>query len=179
MNDGGKKMSKRIDSNLTKRSLINYLENSTRDEIIKTIRVINDFSGNKYPYILNVTGSKFDLVYQLSFDRLITQEILFRAIQRNQKSEKRTTPTKRVLSELAKIDDEDVYKVQRYGELLDPNDSRADRTDLSILNLDIPIELQLKRVKNFYKLKEDPSSGITNLPILFSGPSGARKTNLN
>ena len=171
-------MFKSIDKNSTKRKMINYLDDCTRAKIIEVIKAINDLPEEKYPYVLNISGSKFDLIYQLSSSRLLTPQILYRAISKANSDKNTKMKIPRTKPQSIKISDEDYYKVQRYGELLDPNDSRADRTDLSILNLDIPIDLLLKRIGNFYKLKDDQSSGVTNLPILFSGPSGAGKTNL-
>jgi len=158
--------------------MIDFLENCTKEEIIQFIKAINDMPDEKYPYILNISGNKFDLTYQMSSCRLLTPKIIYRAIIQARSELNKEPAIEKTKSATKKIDDEDDYKLQRYGEILDAKDGKAEETDLSILNLDTPIDLLIKRIKNFYKLKKDKNTGVSNLPILFSGPSGAGKTNL-
>lgn len=158
----------------SKDEMLAWLEEESREDIVSVIEFINE--GDDYEYRLPVSGTKADLIEALSD---VPKRFLWDAID----------------DVFPDADDDDDYDFddevkdepkRRSGnnsprsdefKIIHPRDIALHSFEMSLLNLDQDPEQLLKRIENFYSLRNS-NLGIHNLTVLFSGPSGAGKTHL-
>ncbi len=154
----------------TRDEMLFWLEENPKEVILAVIGVLKDLIEDEYPYQIKVSGTKADLINELSE---VPKRLLWHALgevfpDANEEKEKQKKTASRKRQNSKSSDNYDI---------LHPKDIALHSFDLSILNLDQDPNQLLKRIENFYRLR-NLDFGFQNLTALFSGPSGAGKTHL-
>ena len=182
-----------VNSSSSKRQLIQFLRESTKDEILEVIDLLNEDEQLDYYYL---TGNKDELVNQLSEDRKLKQEILYDAIDEVFPDDDDDEDDE----EEDEDDDDEEDDEEDEEDEEDESERRGEISSLDQLNVFVPnlvqkskynfsysgvdqsqLDRMLRALKGFVSYRESKSKllhEIKNMNVLFHGPSGVGKTEL-
>lgn len=180
-----------------KRELCNEIESYSRQDIIKLINWINkNIPYEEFRYTLEATGNKHAMACLLRFDpdlKISTIEKAFLSVMKDKnfieqlrsRTKKRTQKNRpkiqgRVINKATSLNTKikQVKGFEAFGSLITPEDLQKTRFDQNALNLDMPLDVLIKRPVNFYRLRDKEKYNIKNYTLLFYGPPGTGKTNI-